>query len=117
MMPKLEVETKEVQALINKIEERGGEIAEYIADEVAYTALMIESDAKKRCPVRTGRLRASIKAFTSKSPISAVVGTNVEYARVVEFGGKRRRAKPYLYPAYFYWIGKLKETLQNALGC
>lgn len=54
--------------------------------------------AKLKCPVDTGRLRASIQyqPFLLKS----IVDTNVNYAPDVEFGTSRQRAQPFLYPAY-----------------
>ena len=53
------------------------------------SALKIESDAKHRVPVDTGRLRSSIK--TEKfGGIGRRVYTNVEYAPYVEFGTKSR---------------------------
>ena len=59
--------------------------------------LMVERDAKKLCPVDTGRLRSSItheiKGLTGK------VGTNVEYARAVELGTEKQSPQPYLRPA------------------
>ena len=53
--------------------------------------------AKKRCPVKTGRLRRSITG--DKDGISAYLGTNVEYAENVENGTSRTKAKPFLRPA------------------
>ena len=71
----------------------------------------IQGDAKKDCPVDTGRLRASLSTNWSGSPLAhggtgpkamggdgvgrpmgspgliVVVGTNVKYAAAVEFGG------------------------------
>ena len=63
--------------------------------------LMVVRDAKKLCPVDTGRLRGSIthevKGTTGK------VGTNVEYARAVELGSEdpnfNRAPQSYLRPA------------------
>jgi len=73
----------------------------------------IQGDAKKNCPVDTGRLRASLSTNWSGSPLShgrtgskatgddgvsrpigppglvVVVGTNVKYAPYVEFGSIR----------------------------
>ena len=73
----------------------------------------IEGDAKRDCPVDTGRLKASLSTNWSGSPLAhgstgqkatgddgvgrpigppgliVVVGTNVKYAAAVEFGGIR----------------------------
>ena len=42
------------------------------------------------CPVDTGRLRASIVYETDLSTITTVVGTNVEYAPIVETNDKAK---------------------------
>jgi HK97 gp10 family phage protein len=51
-------------------------------------ALRLERAAKERAPVDTGTLRASISNVVEAigRGYRAVVGTNVEYARAVEFG-------------------------------
>lgn len=57
--------------------------------------LKAEYFAKKNTPVRTGNLRSSINTQiheTKKDHVDAVVGTNVEYAPLVEFG--TRNMKP-----------------------
>lgn len=47
----------------------------------------VQADAKRNCPVDTGRLRSSIT--TKQTALNEVlVGTNVEYAPDVEFGTK-----------------------------
>jgi len=68
---------------------------EALLKEVAF---FIEKEAKRICPVDTGRLRASIT--TEKvDRLAYAVGTNVEYAPYVEFGTYKMRAQPYLRPA------------------
>jgi len=63
--------------------------------------LMVERDAKILCPVDTGRLRSSITHEIEGT--TGRVGSNVEYARVVELGGIElginRAPQPYLRPA------------------
>lgn len=71
-------------------------------------ALMIEGEAKKLCPVDTGRLRASIHAGKKGKGV-AYVGTNVEYAPFVEFGTYKMRAKPYLRPAAKKVLSRLRK--------
>lgn len=64
-------------------------------------AIQVQRGAKQRCPVDTGRLRASITEALGEDGrgLVARIGTNVEYARHVEFGTVRMRAKPFLRPA------------------
>jgi hypothetical protein len=58
-----------------------------IQDTVNESAINIQSGAKKRCVVDTGRLRSSIAIEPSTGPGYALrVGTKVFYAPYVEFG-------------------------------
>lgn len=64
--------------------------------------MIIEADAKRRCPVDTGRLRASLTTDVEregKTTFVLKVGTNVEYASFVEYGTSRMAAQPFLRPA------------------
>ena len=54
----------------------------------------IERDAKKSCPVDTGRLRGSITTNII-STYSGETGTNVEYADYVNIGTRYQQAQPY----------------------
>lgn len=77
---------------------------------LAAGAKIVENDAKRRAPYRTGTLRRSITTeVTSQGRhAEAVVGSDVEYARRIELGfsGKdslgrnySQAAQPYLRPA------------------
>lgn len=109
------IDKQTLDKLLENIHTFDEKIKDAVFEEITLTALEIESDAKTLCPVQTGRLRASIKALWDKKTFSAIVGTNVEYASAVEFGGKTRLAKPYLYPAYFAGVSKLTRNLENIL--
>jgi hypothetical protein len=58
--------------------------------------LHIEQKAKSFAPVDTGRLRASITHSVDPRPIPAwgMTGTNVHYARPMEYGTKRGHFPP-----------------------
>lgn len=113
-MVEVRVDTREIESLIKKLTEKGDDVTEAVAGDVVATTYAIEADAKRSCPVKTGRLRASITSKVDKKTLSGVVGTNVNYAGIVEFGSKalRRKAKPFLYPAYFNHVGELLEKLK-----
>lgn len=61
-------------------------------------------------PVKTGRLKGSIK-IEQINPFHGKVGTNVEYAHVVEFGNSQRRPKPYLRPAFIIGQKSLRRRI------
>jgi hypothetical protein len=78
-------------------------------------ALVVEGQAKELCPIKTGRLKGSLTAMTSKQQTNmqnpaeppdkmtgiaeentAYVGTNVKYAMFVEDGTSRQKPQSYL---------------------
>ncbi len=86
-------------------------------EHINRTALKVESDAKWRTPVDTGRLEASITTEMNKGPrgLQAEVGTNVEYASAVEFGTSTQVAQPYLIPAFNKNTQKFGEQLRDII--
>lgn len=78
----------EVMSSLNNAAKRGLEVCGSVA----------EGFAKDLCPVKTGRLRASIthKVLDERT---AIIGTNVKYAPYVEMGTRRMAARPFLRPA------------------
>ena len=94
---------------------------EFVSNQLKNTlktcALGIERDAKRKCPVDTGRLRGSISTDLSQiNSYEATIGTNVEYAVHVEYGTYKQSAKPYLRPAYNQNVNKLTQELKQILG-
>lgn len=88
--------------------------AEVMASSVMQGALIVQDDAKVRCPVDTGTLKRSIHSeFEEQTPnsASAVVGTDVEYGKYVEFGTSRMSAQPYLRPA----VDENREAIEKAI--
>lgn len=61
-------------------------------------ALIIQNEAKKKAPYKTGTLRRSIHTEMI-SNTQAKVGTDVEYAVYQEFGTSKMQAHPFLRPA------------------
>lgn len=92
-----------------------------INNNLILAAEFVEGAAKMNCPVRTGNLRNSITPEPPENG-SIRIGTNVEYAAIVELGGitahghakgdaKPRKAKPYLFPA----IADNKSTIRKIM--
>lgn len=84
-----------------------------VAAGMEKACLLVENDAKRICPVDTGRLRASLTHEVEKSgkEIIGRVGTNVEYAIPVEYGASGRPAQPYLRPSLEKNRGNIKRLL------
>ena len=55
-----------------------------LTEPLTKACLLVENDAKRKCPVDTGQLRASITHEVEGQ--TGIVGTNVEYAPYVEYG-------------------------------
>lgn len=81
-----------------------------VSSLVKNTLYGIETDAKRNCPVDTGRLRGSITTNII-STYSGEVGTNVEYAEYVEYGTRYQSAQPYFEPA----VEKNEDKFNDAL--
>jgi hypothetical protein len=75
-----------------------------------------ENAAKRRCPVDTGRLRASIGTRIERDGLGivGVIGTNVEYAPPVEFGHTMPNGT--VIPPVAFLRGGLDEALAGRSG-
>lgn len=78
-----------------KVEAAAQHIVEELAEEIA-------EDARRAAPVRTGRLRASIRAEGNRVNAG---GGDVDYAAYVELGTRNMAAQPYLRPATYRYRG------------
>lgn len=92
------VELDGMTLVISNIDKITPELEAAIDQALQEAGLETEAEAKMRCPVDTGRLRASIQSHPGH--LETTVSTNVEYAPYVEFGTSRMRAQPYLFPAF-----------------
>ena len=79
--------------------------------------LLIVRDAKKLCPVDTGRLRSSITHEIEGT--TGRVGSNVEYCRAVELGSEdpqyKRAPQPFLRPALHKNEKKILELFKKII--
>lgn len=80
-----------------------GPLGKYLATKSA----LVETAAKARCPVDTGRLRSSInwRVETRDGALCGVIGASAEYARFVHDGARGRPPRPFL-----------AEGLQTVMG-
>lgn len=105
---------KKLKEKLKKIEKTA---ANNIEQALINSALIVERDAKINAPVDTGRLRSSLSHATenlnSNNP-SAIVFTNVEYAKTVELGSSKQSAQPYLFPALNSNKNKILKELAKA---
>jgi len=118
----------------------------WLRQAVTSAALIVQTDAAQRAPVKTGNLRRSLhtEVLTSTRSLAIVqVGTDVVYARAIEYGtsphtiyprskkalmwpGARHPvrsvrhpgspARPFLLPALVSNLGRIKAEIVAALG-
>jgi HK97 gp10 family phage protein len=87
--------------IIQKIKELEKSADKELRKVVEKSSVHVERQAKRICPVDTGRLRSSIthEVKSQDNKHQGRIGTNVEYAPAVEFGTGKQKAQPYLFPA------------------
>ena len=66
---------------------------------IILASVYAQGEARRIVPVDTGHLRRNIWYRTENDGVRGVIGSNVEYARVVELGIGRRKPRPYLIPS------------------
>lgn len=77
-----------------RVDEVTEELEERIAKNLAKVCVQVQDDAKRECPVDTGRLQGSITYAVEGT--EAAVGTNVEYAVFVHEGTSKMVGRPFL---------------------
>jgi len=91
---------------------RQKELVDKLGRGMEKAVLLVEGEAKKNCPVDTGRLRSSITGKVTEEYVG-IIGTDVEYAPFVEHGTSRQSAQPFLFPALESSKKKIAELLKN----
>lgn len=107
-MAKITVEIKGDERARFKLNQLSLVKTEEIRRLVKETAINVTREAKKKCPVDSGRLRSSIRWVLYLGGLTAEVFTDVFYGLFVEFGTKKMKAQPFLLPA---WKGEMPKYL------
>lgn len=105
--------------LARKLAALGEAVAgEALAAAMRSGALLVENDAKRRAPYKTGTLRRSIhtEVEAGEGKAEASVGTDVIYAARLEFGfeGKDKLGREYHQPPRPYLRPALDENMDAA---
>lgn len=103
-------------ANLREIGEHAAEAAKQALKNGAYRVV---ADAKSRCPVKTGKLRASIKVTPNRTGSSYKISAEAQnkgyyYAKVVEFSPKIN--KPFMYPALDENKLQIWDNVRNAVS-
>ena len=95
----IDIDFRKIERLQKALARAPGIITEELGKAVRDLVLLVEGEAKKLCPVDTGKLRASITPVI-ESWAAGYVGTNTHYAPYVEYGTRKMEAQPFLEPAF-----------------
>lgn len=95
----IDIDFRKIERLKKAIKRAPSLITEELGNAVRDLVLLVEAEAKKLCPVDTGKLRASITPVI-ESWAAGYVGTNTHYAPHVEYGTRKMDAQPFLEPAF-----------------
>lgn len=79
------------------------------------TAKDVKKEAKKNAPVRTGRYRDSIdvKIQQGQDNTTFSIGSDLDYAKLIEFGSSGGPARPVMRNALNTNVGSLKNQLKG----
>ena len=102
---------------LENLRELGGHVADAAKQALKRGAYTVAADAKSRVPVKTGKLRDSIKVTAnsdgSKYKVSAdAQNRGYKYGKVIEYGRDRERA--FLHPALDSHKEQIRENIKNA---
>lgn len=133
------IDHNQLESVINRLKNAGGEIREKLSNEIMATALEIETEAKQNAVRFTdlGGIISGIKAIPDNKSLSAKIVVNKHYAPYVEFGtgstvsiptgyedyaaqfkgaGIKKvnlPARPFLFPAYFRNTKEMLKRLKK----
>ncbi len=84
-----------------------------VQTQLSNWALMVQREAERIVPVRTGYLRSTIYAKMQEWQME--IGAEAIYAAAVEFGTRFMQAKPYLNPAIETHLSELENVILQAI--
>ena len=101
-----------------KLHEIGEHVTKAAKSALKAGVYKVADDAKSRVPVRTGRLRDSIKVMSNRDGSSYKVSANAEnnkgirYGKIVEYSPKIQ--KPFLHPALDANRQQIRDSIETA---
>ena len=89
----IDIDLSSIESLGVALDDYAEDLAKELGISMVDTVVTIEKYAKHKCPVDTGKLRASITSEVTGFKEGAV-GTNTEYAMPVEYGSRPHDIRP-----------------------
>lgn len=93
-------------------------VGPHLRDASTKSAFLVEGAAKKRSPVDTGRMRASIATSLGIADrgISSIVQTNVHYAIYVHEGTRRMKKREFMRLGAESVTGQIGDVYETEIG-
>ncbi len=104
---------KNVKTKKNKLNQLSKSFETVFDKALTTSALLVQGDAVRLAPVDTGKLRSSINYVVEDN--MAIIGTNVEYAKKMEYGGSKQAPNGYLRPAFYKNESKIESIFEKTL--
>jgi len=118
-MAKLTIDASEIADFAKDLARESSELSKNLTGAMTTSALDIQTTAKKPgyVPIQTGNLRRSIthRVKTSGKTIAAIIGSNLVYAAIHEFGGGNIRESRYIQRSIEDNSSKIRERLTRAV--
>ena len=103
---------KGLEALQRRLVARG--LGRDVRETLAGQAEAIRAEAARGAPGRLGGTLETLDESTGDRPVFAV-GTRHRAARFLEFGTRRMRERPFLWPVFRARLPRVKQELTNTL--
>ena len=121
-MVTIDIDQSSLAQVIKQLKLKQGQAENKVKAGLKAGALLITNEAKELVPVLTGSLKRSIHDEPIKigsSMFSTLIGSNLDYAEKIEFGGSRKAPQGYMRPALDTKgegaINEIKESLMILL--
>lgn len=86
---------------------------EQVRDSLYIGSNIILSEAARRVPVLTGKLKSSLGRNVREDGLQIAIGSGDYKAKFVEFGTSDTPTEPFLYPAFRLGAKYIRATMRN----
>ncbi len=103
-----------VERVVSRLDRIKNRINAFVDSSVSEAGELCWRRARELAPVRTGRLRDSIRISRARRG-EAIVEATAPYAGYVEYGTRYMKPRPYMRPAAAEAVEKLREKLREII--
>lgn len=117
----MRIEFEGMDEFLQQLEKLGNDVDKHADEALKNAGKVLQTEVKKRAPVRTGNLKQHIMLSEPKDrAIDVYVDGKAYYGAFLEEGTSKMRAQPFMYPAFqssqFKIRREMVETLRRRMG-